>query len=302
MNAEAVAAEQASQQQVFTYRRMPPIAPLIVRALATRTRQPGEDDMPPDWRIEVAEDTVNRRQLAYYRKVCGFKPDSHLPLLFPQVMAVTMHMDLMTRDGFPFPMMGLIHMGNVFEQTRPIAVDERMSFSIYTNGAKPSRFGTEFEIVTELHDAAGETPWRSVMTVLQRIQRSKPAPPQPRTAQTLAPIGRKLSSYNLVEAPVDIGRRYALASQEFNPIHLTARTARWLGLPNMLAHGMWTAARCVALLPEPAQGWRRYEVRFRNPLYLPGRAAQRYYTTQQGGYDFALVSDEGNVLLEGWLR
>lgn len=287
--------------KVFELAHMPAVGGLMLKALATRDRKPDEDAMPPDWTVRVPDAGADLRRLAMYREVCGFNTTAALPILYPQVMAVGLHMSLMTRPGFPFPMMGLIHMGNVFEQTRPIGVDERFALSVRTAGAKPSRFGTEFNIVTELTDAFGEIPWRSSMTVLQRLQRSKPAPPPARGAQ-MPPVGRKLSSYHAFEAPVDIGRRYARASQEYNPIHLTARTARWLGLPNMLAHGMWTAARCVALLPEPENGWRRYEVRFRNPLYLPGHAAQRYYAPEAGGYDFALVNSDGSVLLEGWLR
>jgi hypothetical protein len=215
-------------------------------------------------------------------------------------------MDMMTRPGFPYPMMGLIHMANVFEQSRQLGVDETFTVNVRADVARPSRFGTDFDIVTELVDAKGEIPWRSVCTVLQRIERKKPAPPQPRSTSKLQPIGRKLSSYHIVEAPTNIGRRYARASQEYNPIHLTARTARYLGLPNMLAHGMWTAARCCAMLPEPEGGWHRYEVRFRNALFLPGRAVQRYYRaeTPEGpvGYDFALVNSDGSVLLDAWLR
>ncbi|WP_448318773.1 MaoC family dehydratase, partial [Streptomyces sp. CO7] len=69
----------------------------------------------------------------------------------------------------------------------------------------------------------------------------------------------------------DLGRRYGAASGDRNPIHLTAATARLFGFPRAIAHGMWTAARCVAAHGMPATG--RVTVRFRAPVLLPGTVA-----------------------------
>ena len=44
--------------------------------------------------------------------------------------------------------------------------------------------------------------------------------------------------------------RYAGASGDFNPIHWSERTARSVGLPNVIAHGMYTMALAGRMLTD----------------------------------------------------
>ena len=46
----------------------------------------------------------------------------------------------------------------------------------------------------------------------------------------------------------DLGRRYAAVSGDRNPIHMHSLSAKALGFPGAIAHGMWTKARCLAAL------------------------------------------------------
>ncbi|MDH6568551.1 hypothetical protein M2160_003572 [Streptomyces sp. SAI-117] len=66
----------------------------------------------------------------------------------------------------------------------------------------------------------------------------------------------------------DVGRRYAAASGDRNPIHLYPLTARLFGFERAIAHGMWTAARCLAAHGTPQAVLVRAE--FRAPVLLPG--------------------------------
>jgi hypothetical protein len=45
------------------------------------------------------------------------------------------------------------------------------------------------------------------------------------------------------KAPADIGRRYARVSGDYNPIHLSALTAKLFRLPQAIAHGLWNRAQ-----------------------------------------------------------
>ena len=73
--------------------------------------------------------------------------------------------------------------------------------------------------------------------------------------------------------PADLGRRYAAVSGDHNPIHLYPLTAKALGFPRQIAHGMWSKARCIAALenrlPDPV----RVDVAFKKPIILPGTVA-----------------------------
>src|SRR5258705_3211797 len=65
--------------------------------------------------------------------------------------------------------------------------------------------------------------------------------------------------------------RYAGASGDFNPIHWSDRTARQVGLPGVIAHGMYTmalAARAVAAWVGSASVV-EYGVRFTKPVVVP---------------------------------
>jgi acyl dehydratase len=66
--------------------------------------------------------------------------------------------------------------------------------------------------------------------------------------------------------------RYAGASGDFNPIHWNDRTATAVGLPGVIAHGMFT----MALAGRAVTGWTgdpaalaEYHVRFGRPVVVP---------------------------------
>ncbi len=66
--------------------------------------------------------------------------------------------------------------------------------------------------------------------------------------------------------------RYAGASGDFNPIHWSERTARAVGLPGVIAHGMYT----MALVGRAVTGWvgspdavLDFSVRFTRPVPVP---------------------------------
>ncbi|ROT34140.1 MaoC family dehydratase [Micromonospora sp. HM5-17] len=66
--------------------------------------------------------------------------------------------------------------------------------------------------------------------------------------------------------------RYAGASGDFNPIHWSDRIATKVGLPGVIAHGMFT----MALVGRAVTGWAgspdavvEYGVRFTRPVVVP---------------------------------
>ncbi|KAB1909131.1 MaoC family dehydratase [Micromonospora tulbaghiae] len=66
--------------------------------------------------------------------------------------------------------------------------------------------------------------------------------------------------------------RYAGASGDFNPIHWSDRTATGVGLPGVIAHGMFT----MALVGRAVAGWAGapdavvdFGVRFTRPVVVP---------------------------------
>jgi acyl dehydratase len=66
--------------------------------------------------------------------------------------------------------------------------------------------------------------------------------------------------------------RYAGASGDFNPIHWNGRFAKEVGLPNVIAHGMFTMATAVRVVTDWAGdpgAVVEYGVRFTRPVVVP---------------------------------
>jgi acyl dehydratase len=80
--------------------------------------------------------------------------------------------------------------------------------------------------------------------------------------------GHRLPSQDFVITRADLVR-YAGASGDFNPIHWNERVARSVGLPDVIAHGMYTmalAARVVTDWTGDPGAVQDYTVRFTRPV------------------------------------
>jgi acyl dehydratase len=65
--------------------------------------------------------------------------------------------------------------------------------------------------------------------------------------------------------------RYAGASGDFNPIHWSDRVATSVGLPGVIAHGMFTMALAARAVAEWTEGAEVLELgcKFTNPVVVP---------------------------------
>ena len=69
--------------------------------------------------------------------------------------------------------------------------------------------------------------------------------------------------------------RYAGASGDFNPIHWNERFAKSVGLPDVIAHGMFTMATAIRIVTDWAADPAavvEYGVRFTKPVVVPDGA------------------------------
>jgi acyl dehydratase len=84
-------------------------------------------------------------------------------------------------------------------------------------------------------------------------------------------VGAKLEPHTYRVTRADLVR-YAGASGDFNPIHWSDRTAKSVGLPGVIAHGMFTmalAGRAVASWVGDPGSIVEYGVRFTRPVVVP---------------------------------
>jgi acyl dehydratase len=277
--------------------RMPALAPLSLKALGSFRRKPAAEVELPRISVSLEKVRFEAGRLRAYREICGFPESGAVPIPYPQVHAIGLQMHLLTQPQFPLPLVGLVHLKNRIQQERELAPDEELGLTVALIGDRTTERGREFELQTTCADAGGRAVWTAVATVLHRGK-----PTEKKKSPQREEEGR-LSEYQAIEAPADIGRRYGRIAGDMNPIHLYPITARLLGFQRHIAHGMWTLARSCALIqPHLGRAPRELTVQFRQPLFLPGRAALRYGPDGEG-YAFTLIGrDSGKTHLNGNLR
>jgi acyl dehydratase len=225
--------------------------------------------------------TVDRARVSAYAAVCGFPVKDAVPLTFRHLLAFPLHMAILTDPSFPFPAVGAVHLANSITGHRPVEAGEAVTVTTSASQVVPHPKGRTVDLVTTV-DSGGETVWESTSTYLRRGRGDEGAvaPEGP----TEIPPGRV--RWRL---PADLGRRYGAVSGDRNPIHLYPLTAKALGFPRQIAHGMWSLARCVAALENRLPDAVTVDVAFKKPIFLPGTVAFGVDTRAEG-LAFALTS------------
>jgi acyl dehydratase len=243
-----------------TLNREPGLPALYVKA-ATRRKITGST--LPDTGLHCWLD-VHPERVAAYRKVCGFADNSLLPPTYPHILAFALQMQLLTDKDFPFPLLGLIHLSNRIRVLRPMGGLNRVRVSVQVQNLQPHAKGATFDLITSLADQLG-TLWEAESRMLCRGVKLEGEPVEEALTSTLA-----LTQVAQWKAPSDIGRQYAKVSGDYNPIHLSAVSARLFGFPSAIAHGLWIKARTLAALAEhfPAANF-EIAVQFKKPVRLP---------------------------------
>jgi acyl dehydratase len=224
--------------------------------------------------------TVAREHVAAYARVCGFPEKDTVPLTYPHVLGFPMHLQAMADPAYPFPALGEVHLSNTITSHRPVTIGETVEVAVRCENLQPHAKGRTVDFVTEVR-SDGDTVWESRSTYLRRGQGSADAPSGP-VFDEVPPSG---VTWRL---PADLGRRYAAVSGDRNPIHLYAVTAKALGFQRQIAHGMWSAARCVAALENRLPDAVTVEVAFKKPVFLPGTVAFGSKPTD-AGFAFSLT-------------
>ncbi len=212
--------------------------------------------------------TVDDRWLRDYQTAIGAVDNGLLPPCAVQVLASPLHTAILGDARFPLPAPGMVHIDNRIEERAAIPAGSTLQIVAQVGGHEPHDRGVTFAIVTTAH-VDGVLVWSSTMTALVRTKKptSPPAPKPPRAATTTTAM---LLSSSSIRVRADQGRRYARVSGDANPIHLSALTAKPLGFPRAIAHGMWTLARALSeaddVLPSLP---RTITARFIKPVLLP---------------------------------
>ena len=98
-------------------------------------------------------------------------------------------------------------------------------------------------------------------------------------------VGQDIGSRSIDVTRTDLVK-YAGASGDFNPIHWNERVATEVGLPGVIAHGMWTMGAAVTVVEDWAGDPGAvvdYGVRFTRPVPVPDPGAATVAVTATVG-------------------
>ena len=261
-----------SYASAFTARR-PPLAPPGVRVEGAI--------------LEARRVVAPAAGLAAYRRTCGFAADARsLPLTYPHALANALHLALITSPAFPVRFLGLVHLRNTIRSLRRLPDAAPLDLRCLIEGPRETERGQEFDLVTEVR-VDGAVGWSEIAVLLARKPGAGAGRKQPAAAASHAPAA-PLARWEL---PANLGRRYAAASGDWNPIHITAVSARLFGFRRAIVHGMWSLARCVAEL-DPGGEAVTVEAAFKLPVLLPATVAL-HATRGPSGTVFALTDGDG---------
>ena len=239
----------------------PPHLPALYAHAAARRKITGSTLPEQGLRCWVE---VEAKPLAAFRDACALVPSPLLPPTYPQVLAFGLQMQLLTGKDFPFPLLGLIHLTNRIRVLRPMGNVTQLRIGVFVHNLQKHAKGATFEMVTQVDDLLGPL-WEAESTLLCKGV-ELPGP----VSETPSPAPVALNELTRWYAPSDIGRQYARVSGDYNPIHLSAASARLFGLPSAIAHGLWIKARALAALTShlPAANVEVF-VAFKKPVRLP---------------------------------
>lgn len=264
--------------------RLPPMrAAMLLRALLKKPQGEGGE-----LQTVFTAEPIDRLHLERYRAAFGFSGQA-VPLTYHYLAVQRAHLATMLRKEFPFRIAGMVHVSNVLEEFAPLAsgpytLHTRVSIEPPTGrGARYCEYLTDAvqEGVTVFHCSS------RYLAVRGRARETGPATAPPEA------VGDAAGTWRIA---ADDGRRYAMLSGDWNPIHLWFWSARLMGLPGPIIHGMHTLAKSCALL-EQATGEpvRKLEGRFRSPVPL-GASLAMSLDAKSGIFS---VASAGRTALEG---
>jgi acyl dehydratase len=257
--------------------RLPPMGPgLVLRVLSKRAR-PVPTSAPGPLLSAFTLPGIDAAHLARYRAALGFDPDcGAVPLTWWYLPVQRAHMATMLSDDFPYRLAGMVHVENELvahavapsngQHNAPIVLSTRIDI------LPPTASGAVYCALATEGSAHGVHVFTCTSKYLAvRGLRSGKARPAPQPAP--APQGSVIDSWTLAPSS---GRAYARVSGDWNPIHLTRWSARLMGLPAPIIHGMHSVARtCAALETAAARQVTAISVRFTAPLALGSTAVLR---------------------------
>ncbi|ALA68014.1 MaoC/PaaZ C-terminal domain-containing protein [Corynebacterium lactis] len=260
---------------------IPNLLPLYAKAAAGSTKKrPNSIEIKVD-ALAVKSVTVGRDRDEEFRALAGAPKAEHAFFGHVHALIMPIQMELMAADDFPLPMMGLVHTENTYRELSPVVLGGKVDIEVRVAAFRAHRSGTEVILAsTVTASESGATLVEEESVYLAKGVRLKDAEgfDEVQAQREAIKSGAQTIKREQFKVPFptaqwrlagNTGRRWAKVSGDWNPIHITAGSAKALGMPGAIAHGMYTASRALAesdrLPGEPFE----FHIAFGAPVVLP---------------------------------
>lgn len=221
-------------------------------------------------------DTISRKLVDEYNTLMGASGivgHNSAPSVAMHITAFGLSTAMMADRRFPLPLQGMVHLQHRVWHMSDVPIDQPVRISTWAQNLSPHHAGTSVEIWAQvLEPTTDKLLWQSMALYLSK---TVVLPGSPRTQRPERTAFQPPVMTGQWELPKDIGRRYGAVSGDRNPIHLSNLTAKALGMPGAIAHGMYAAGRMLAgretLAPYT------WAIEFASPMRLPSRVALHYH-------------------------
>ena len=147
-------------------RKLPSLLGSYSRMLLPR-RGLGRGERLPNLAMDSRSLRFDARHLRAYRQHFGLDPGLGVPLLYPQVISLPLHLRLLSRSRMPLSILGLIHLRSHIQRYRMLDEDAQLQLDCRILTSRRSPLGLEVDVATEVwhHDMLY---WQSITTYLRR--------------------------------------------------------------------------------------------------------------------------------------
>lgn len=214
---------------------------------------------------------ADKKALNDYLDTLKLEKNPNLPILYPHVMAGSMHTHMLSHKTFPFRLLGSVHLKNRITQYKAIPINAVMDLHSEISSYRLVKKGLEFDVTT-VATINGEMVWHEVSINFQAGRFGGDTNPSEITSFELNNLNNsdKTSNWNV---PSNRGKKYAKFSGDYNPIHISTLAAKLFGLKRDIAHGFGVLAEAIEQSTAIAQAGGiektlQVDVIFKGPVYL----------------------------------
>jgi hypothetical protein len=280
--------------RTITLNALPHAAALYPR-IATTIFKRGKGDFP-DISIHLEQAVLQPEVIKKYNAVCGFDHTLIIPATYLHAYIFPLHTYLLSQPDIPFPLPGLIHFANSIKQHRPLYIGESFSVTCRLGNLIAHEKGQAFEVLSYI-DVNGKRIWEDESIYLYKGKEG-----MGNILEWRQPVLHEnciKESWSLYQ---NLGFEFAMASGDFNPIHLHPLTAKLFGFERHIIHGMWSVGKILSVFEKRMSDSFELTASFKVPIYLPASIIFRHEKTEQG-FDFDIVdSTQEKPHLKGYIQ